>query len=173
MPHIFFALFLCSGLFGTLQAQQKVPYEDLRMQAFNTNPESLGVDVSDSKTKVYGVVMDWDLGESFATVVAFKTGDASLYVEDGPTYIGGVTIEAVNKAAKNLVAEAHSYLAKADKTDEVSSSPNKKVTFYLLTNKGVFAYSEKVKSIEKGKSEWTALFQSANRIITEYRNIGN
>ncbi len=33
-----------------------------------------------NKTIVYGAVMDWDIGGAVATVVAFQTGDASLYI---------------------------------------------------------------------------------------------
>lgn len=65
------------------------PYQDLRNLAFNATAEQIGVQIPADQTKIYGVIMDWDLGEGTATLVAFLSGDASLYLSSGGGVIGG------------------------------------------------------------------------------------
>jgi hypothetical protein len=48
-----------------------------------TTPDHLNLTLDESKTIVYGTIMDWDIGETIVTVVAFKTGDASMYLSSG------------------------------------------------------------------------------------------
>ena len=56
--------------------EQENPFNDLRQMALSVTPERLGLASSD-ETKVFGIVMDWDLGNGIATVVAYETGDAN------------------------------------------------------------------------------------------------
>ena len=56
--------------------EQENPFNDLRQMALSVMPERLGLASSD-ETKVFGIVMDWDLGNGIATVVAYETGDAN------------------------------------------------------------------------------------------------
>src|ERR1044072_5497440 len=65
------------------------PYEDLRNMAFGATQEQIGVNIPANETKIYGVIMDWDVGEGIATVVAFQSGDASVYLSSGGGVIGG------------------------------------------------------------------------------------
>ena len=58
-------------------------YEGLRDMALNTTPEQQQLSVSRDQTKVYGIIMDWALGNGIATLTSFSTGDASLYYSSG------------------------------------------------------------------------------------------
>ncbi|MGH7451819.1 MAG: hypothetical protein ACRENG_10765 [bacterium] len=147
------------------------PYEGLRQRAFTVTPQQLGLQISKDHTEIYGIVMDWDTGQVVATVVAFKTGDASVYLSSGQAFIGGFAHEAVKKAAFDFVEKAQPYLTKAQKTT-INSLPDKEcVKFFLLTNNGIYSHQETVKSIENSKTDWTALFSRGNQVITEYRLI--
>ena len=114
------------------------PYEDLRNMALSVTQEQIGVNISADETKIYGVIMDWDLGEGIATVVAFKSGDASVYLSSGGGVIGGTGHENVKTAAIRLVKEAHKYLANTKPTDKTPLPGKDMVNFYFLTNKGKF-----------------------------------
>jgi len=92
-------LFACKG---KLQGKDKVkqddkvketkvadnPYLDLRTQAINVTPDQLQLQLDNDKD-IYGIVMDWNMGDAIVTVVSFKTGDASVYLSTGQAFIGG------------------------------------------------------------------------------------
>ncbi len=44
---------------------------------------------------IYGLVMDWNMGDAIVTVISFKTGDASVYLTTGQAFIGGYAHETV------------------------------------------------------------------------------
>ena len=51
-------------------------YQELRNMALAVTPEQLQITLPSDQTKIYGVVMDWDLGDGIATFISFSTGDA-------------------------------------------------------------------------------------------------
>lgn len=148
---------------------QENPYPGLRNQSLSVTPDQLQLKLDDSKTSVYGIVMDWDIGKAVATVVAFQNGDASLYVSAGQIYIGGYAHENVKNAALVFVKEGQQHLTNATLTTETPLPDKDCVRFYFLTNKGKYFLHEKVENIENKKSDLTNLFDLGNRVITEYR----
>jgi hypothetical protein len=62
-------------------------FEVLRKQAFDITP--LQLELTLNGTEIYGVIMDWDLGNGIMTLVTYKTGDASMYLSSGGGVIGG------------------------------------------------------------------------------------
>jgi hypothetical protein len=149
------------------------PYHDLRNMAFSATLEQLGVQLPSDQTKVYGVIMDWDLPEGTATLVSFLSGDASLYLSSGGGVIGGVGHDNVKQASFAFISKAEKYLSKTTKTD-TTPLPNKEgIKFYLLTNKGKFVAQEQMKNIENESSEWLDLFEEGNKLITELRMSSN
>ena len=93
------------------------PYNDLRNLAFNATEEQIGVQFPADQTKIYGVIMDWDLGEGTATLVAFLSGDASLYLSSGGGVIGGGGHENVKQAVNAFITKAEKYLTKTTRTE--------------------------------------------------------
>ena len=146
-------------------------YPELRNKSLTVSTDELHLKLDSNKTIVYGVVMDWDIGQAIATVVSFQTGDASLYVSAGQIYIGGYAHETVRNAAIAFVNEAQNYLSKTRATDSTILPDKGYVRFYLLTNKGKFTFEETVENITSKKSEWTKLFDMGNNVITEYRAV--
>ena len=145
------------------------PYNDLRNLALSMTPEQIGLKLPENQTKIYGIIMDWDLGEGTATLVAFGNGDASLYLSSGGGMIGGGGHENIKKAANILLTKAEVYLDKTTKT-ETNPLPKKNgLKFCFLTNKGKFEGQEEMKNIENNSSEWLDLFNEANNLITEIR----
>jgi hypothetical protein len=142
-------------------------FEGLRKQAFDVTPAQLGLSNDDSE--IYGVIMDWDLGNGTISLITYKTGDASIYTSTGGGVIGGGQHDNVNKAAKLFVNEAKNYINIAQKIDSVPLPDKDCVRFYLLTAKGKYCMQEQIEKIENKTSKLIDLFNEANNVITELR----
>ena len=148
---------------------QKNHYEDLRNMALAITPEQLHISIPPDQTKVFGVVMDLDLGRGIATFVSFETGDASMYLSSGGGIIGAKGRENVAIAAKAFVNKAQSYLDKTARIDTTPLPDKDCVRFYFLTNKGIFTAEERFENFSKNNSLWLPLFEEGNKVITELR----
>lgn len=146
--------------------QQENPFNDLRQMALSATPERLGLETS-SETKVFGIVMDWDVGDGIATITTYETGDASMYLSSGGGVIGGGQHDNVRQAVFPYVQLGQGFLTKAEKTESTPLPDKGCVRFYFLTNKGIFFAQEKMKNIENKSSDWLILFEEANKVLTE------
>jgi hypothetical protein len=149
------------------------PYFDMRNMALSATTEQLGIKLPKDETKIYGVVMDWDLGEGTATLVAFLTGDASLYLSSGGGIIGGAGHENVKVAVNNFIIKSETYISKTTKTEMTPLPEKNGVKFYFLTNNGKFVAQENMDNFENNISEWLPLFEEGNNLITEIRKSTN
>lgn len=145
------------------------PYQELRSKAFNVTPKELGITLPKDETKVFGVVMDWEMNGATASTIAFQTGDASLYLSSGGGVIGGVTNLSVKSAAENFVKKADSLFEKSTKAENNALPETNSVYFYFLTNNGIYVAREKMENLENNSSEWISLFEQGNRVLTELR----
>ena len=151
--------------------QKENPFIELREKAFQISPKELGLTFSNEETKVFGIIMDWEMDGATATTVSFITGDASLYLSSGGGVIGGGTHQNVKIAAEKFVEQAQSFLAKAKKTESNKLPETNYVNFYLLTNKGTYVGMENIENFDNNSSEWLPLFDQGNRVLSELRNI--
>ena len=143
------------------------PYEGLRSMALNVTPEQLQLTIPNDITKVYGVIMDLDLGKGIGTFVSFETGDASMYLSNGGGMIGGQAHQNVQYAAKEFVSIAQTFLDKTSRADNTPLPDKNCVRFYLLTNKGKFSAQEKLENIDNNSSIWLPLFIAGNKVANE------
>lgn len=146
------------------------PYQGLRNQAISVTPEQLKLHL-DKDNDLYGIIMDWNMGNSTVTVVSFKTGDASIYISTGQALIGGYAHQTVINAAKNFVSIGQKYVSKAVKSELNEPTKEKKVNFYFLTKSGKYYIEDDLELIENNKSKLTKLFTAGNNVIQEYRLI--
>lgn len=146
------------------------PYQGLRNQAISVTPEQLKLHL-DKDNDLYGIIMDWNMGNSTVTVVSFKTGDASIYISTGQALIGGYAHQTVINAAKNFVSIGQKYISKAVKSELNEPTKEKKVDFYFLTKSGKYYIEDDLELIENNKSKLTELFTAGNNVIQEYRLI--
>jgi hypothetical protein len=149
------------------------PYQDLRNLALGATMEQIGVQFPPDQTKIYGVIMDWDVGEGTATLVAFLSGDASLYLSSGGGVIGGSGHDNVKQAAAAFIKKADEYLSKTSKTHSTPLPGKDGVKFYFLTNKGKFVGQEEVQNFDNNSSPWLDLFEEGNKLITEIRMVSD
>jgi hypothetical protein len=144
-------------------------YSDLRNMALNVTRQQLEIKESPGDYKVFGIVMDWGLDNGTATLVAFLSGDASLYFSSGGGVVGGIVKEKVKLSALNFIRKAQDYF---DMTSQTNSSPlpiNNEVKFYFLTDEGRFVATEEIQNIKNHSSNWYGLFNEANKVIDEIR----
>jgi hypothetical protein len=125
----------------------------------------------DNDNDIYGIVMDWNMGDAIVTVVSFKTGDASVYLSTGQAFIGGYAHETVINAAKQFVIAGEKYFSKSTKTQNTEPTNEKKVDFYFLTKSGRYYIEDDFIKIENNTSDLLGLFEAGNQVITEYRLI--
>jgi len=146
------------------------PYLGLRVQAISVKPEQLGLAIAQDTTRVYGILMDWEIQGGIATIVAYSTGDASLYLSSGGGIIGGGQHKNVSKAAKEWVLLADRFINKQIATK--TALPGAGYTgFFLLTNKGIEANYIETAKLEDASSPYAPLFQKANVVIGELKSV--
>lgn len=143
------------------------PYGGLRKMAFDIDIQQLSLTGIDSE--IYGFIMDWDIGNGIATLVAYKTGDASLYLSSGGGVIGGGQNHNIILATQKLVNEANVYLEKSKVMYAIPLPDKDGVRFYFLTTKGKYCIHEQLKNIQNKTSAFVELFDNANELITEIR----
>jgi hypothetical protein len=148
------------------------PYPKLRTQAINVTADQLQLKIDNDKA-VYGIAMDWNMGNAVVTVFSFTTGDASVYISTGQVFIGGYAHETVINAAKEFAGLGQKFVSKARITDKIEPTNESKVDFYLLTKSGKYYIEDDLSLIENGKSELSELFEAGNKVITEYRLIAD
>jgi regulator of RNase E activity RraB len=143
----------------------------LRDMAFTVTADQLNLSLSTDETAVYGVIMDWEMDGTTATVISFYTGDASLYLSSGGGVIGGGQHKNVSIAAKQFVQIAQLFLDKAS-PDQMRNIPvADQVKFHLLTNNGIYVVQDEVKNFENKSSKCLRLFEESNKVLTELRMI--
>jgi len=146
------------------------PYIGLRTQAMNATYEQLGISLKNDND-IYGMIMDWNMGDVIVTVVAFRTGDASVYLSSGQGFIGGHAHDTIVRAARKFIAKGPSYLAQAVHATSTAPANKNKIGFYILTKSGRYYIEDTSDKIENNQSKLTDLFSAANEVISEYRLI--
>lgn len=156
----------------TKSQQSENPYTGLRNQALTVTSEQLGLDLKNDND-IYGLAMDWTMDDAIVTVVAFKTGDASVYLSSGGGFIGGHSHDSVVTAARRFIETAPHFIKKARHTASTVPPAKGKTGFYILTKSGRYYIEDNTERIENNQSELTALFAAANDVITAYRQISD
>ncbi len=147
----------------------KNPYHDMRGRALSFSAQELGIPTSASDTITYGVILDWHLEHGIATIIAFQTGDASMYLSSGGGILGGSGHPTVVAAARQLVSDAGAFLPLTVPSPDTTLPNPDELTFYLLTPHGRQVGRTTMTEIENGTSPWLPLFEQANHVITTLR----
>lgn len=174
------AVVICGSLPSTafaepLHSQQTEPddgremYRTLRDQIFSVSTADLGLPPG---TTPYGAVMEFDIDGETVTVVAYATGDASLYFSTGGGMIGGIGHPAIAEAAKAFVEATGPVVASLSTADGFPRPEAAGVRFYVLTTGGVFTGATSIEAAASGGDTLSSLFNAANYVITQYRLLG-
>jgi hypothetical protein len=109
----------------------------LRRMALASSAHSLHFSPDNEFPKVYGIIIDWEIGRAMASILSMKDGSASLYTTTSFGIIGGSVHEKVRIAAENLVKIANTFFDSGKETTEYPYPKSDQVFFYLLTYDGV------------------------------------
>jgi len=144
-------------------------YLSLRDRALDANADELGLQPS-RPDQPYGIIMDMGVGGAKATVVAFATGDASLYYSTGGGIIGaGQSSPAANAAAQRFVALADSYIGHMKPAEGRPLPGDYQTIFYALTQAGLITASADLSELAMGEVSLSPLFHAGQEVLTHIR----
>lgn len=152
-----------SAVGGSNQAIVEI-FEQMRENALRGS-------MSDSQGPVL-VIMDWNVGRGFATVVAAADGSASIYLSGGGGYIGGGQKHASICNAALAAVDCASKLA-ADFTPATATDLPEAgtVNFYLRKGDELLSTSAAEEKLRDGSDPLARLGNIMQAIITEYRKL--
>jgi hypothetical protein len=119
---------------------------------------------------IRGAVMDWNLGDGLATLVAIEDGAVSLYLNPGGGIIGAGTHTNVASAAEAFRnAAARQRTAFSERATLPAPGPDS-VVFYLLTDSATLSSgSVAVADVQQGTHPLAALATASQALFAEVR----
>lgn len=144
---------------------------ELRVAFLSASPASLGFTPTREYPRVFGVAMDWPLGEHTATIVAALDGTASLYTTSTFGVIGGAGHEAVRTAAQRFVKAAEAFHDDAVPTRAFPYPAKDKVRFYVRSFEGVRVLEADAPSVYATSGTYSAFFRAGQAVVTELRKV--
>lgn len=144
---------------------------ELRAMFLSTKADSLGIKPNTEYPRVFGVAMDWPIGEHIATLVSLSDGTASLYSTSTFGIIGGVGHASVKSAAQRFVKTADRYLSDTAVTTAHPYPGKENVRFYLLTFDGLRTIEAEAAPIYSGQGKFSPLFGDGQAVLTELRKV--
>ena len=137
-----------------------------------TPPEKTGSKPTKEFPRIYGILLDWPIGDDqTATVFSTSTGAASLYTTSTFGVIGGEGHETVRAAAMKFVRAADNYFDASTPTTDYPYPRADRVRFYFLTFDGVRVIDTDLTAIENRTSKYAQLFGLGQGVLTELRLI--
>ncbi len=144
---------------------------DLRALFLRTEGSALGLAPDSEFPHVFGIAMDWSIGEETATIAAVRDGTASLYTTSTFGILGGSGHESVRAAARRFVKLAGAFYEDGVPASEFEYPSSDTVYFFLRTFDGVRALAADVEQIRTGASPYTGLFAAGQDVLTELRKV--
>jgi hypothetical protein len=143
--------------------------KQLREMVLAMQAKDLGLSSSPEYPRLFGVVMDWPVGDETATVVAISDGTASLYTTSTFGIIGGQAHASVRAAGKKFIENAERYYDESALATSHPYPPKDKIAFYLLCYDGVRLVSADLSSTQAGASRHATLFSAGQEVLTQLR----
>ena len=157
---------------GAARATEPNPYEGVRAHALRVTPGDLGLKLRPGDPSVYGVVMDWSLPEGTATVVAYSTGDASVYLDSGGGVIGGFAHSKVREAARRWMQVAETRLTSFSRTTTFERPGAGQVRFFVLTTHGAMTATVTEAELSAGGHVLSPVWNAGQQVMAELRLAG-
>ena len=145
---------------------------ELRKMFLSMPAEAAGIQRSSDFPRIWGVAMDWPIGQHIATLAALADGSASVYTTGTFGIIGGIGHENLCTAAKQLLKKAESYYDASTVSDDLSYPALDRVRFYFHTFEGLRVIDVSLASVTDERGSYSDLFDLAQLVITELRTAG-
>lgn len=165
--YFIFASSLLAACHSTKQAfpQENTPFFDQRKKSLSITPKDLGLHIPDSQTVVYGIILDWYLGNGVAYISAYENGNASMFISTGGGRAGDASNPNLKATVDTYLQKGQAAFSKAFPTTATPLPDKKSIRFYFLTNKGTYFIEEKLEKLDKETSEFLPLFLDANKVM--------
>ena len=141
----------------------------LRRMVLTTPPAETGENPTREFPRVYGVLMDWPVGDETVTIFSTSSGAASLYTTFAFGIIGGEGHETVRAAAIHFVRASDRLFDSATPATDYPYPASDRVRFYLLTFDGVRVIDTDLASITDRTSKYAEFFGLGQAVLTELR----
>ena len=138
-----------------------------RAAAFRTTPAGLGLP-EDWGAKPFGVVAEIGGPGGVTTLIAFATGESSLFASSGSGIIGRPAHVHVVVQAKRLVQEAAHHLAALQPAPAPQPPQPGAMRFHVLTGAGLFAAEAPVAALRAGTHPLSPLLDVADELMSEF-----
>ncbi|HEY8644013.1 MAG TPA: hypothetical protein VIO84_14765 [Candidatus Dormibacteraeota bacterium] len=141
------------------------PFDGLRDQALASRvPAAAG-------GRVYGGLMDWNLGSGLATLFALHDGTASLYLSSGGGVIGGHAHLAVRDAGRRFLLTLEQALPLMSPDPSGEKPPSGMTDLRALTPGGRYAARVATELLGRGPHPLAAAFHAGQAVIAELRRV--
>jgi hypothetical protein len=145
-------------------------FSGLRSMALEGTRANFGLPPAASPAQPFVVVVDWGEEQGATTIVAVADGSASVYGSDGGGSVGGGQAHpSIHDAALKTVELAAAALPQMRPTTTFPVAGRGQVTFYAVTDAGVFAATAVEDDVRANRSPFSALGNSTQAIVAEYR----
>jgi hypothetical protein len=145
-------------------------FAGLRSMALEGTRANFGLPPAASPTQPYVLVADWGDERGATTIVAVADGSASVYGSDGGGSMGGGQAHpSIHDAAMRAVELAAAALPQMRPTTTYPMAGRGQVTFYAVTEAGVFAAAAAQEDVRANRSPYSALGNATQAIVAEYR----
>lgn len=120
-------------------------------------------------SNVLGVVVDWSLGDDFATFVALSDGTASMYTSAGGGTIGAGGRPGVDAAGAALLRTAEEQLDRFTPVMAAGDPEPGRVTYWALTRTGLRTVDHSADGPPAGDPGLAALGDAFQEYVTQFR----
>ena len=145
-------------------------FAGLRSMALEGTRANFGLPPGDNPTQPFVVVADWGEEQGATTIVAVADGSASVYASNGGGSIGGGQAHpSIHDAAMRAVELAAAVLPQMKRASSFPVAGRGQVTFYAVTDAGVFAATAAQEDVRANRSPYSALGNATQAIAAEYR----
>ena len=143
-------------------------YAGLRSLALGLHEGKLGDRVV-QLPNVFGVVVDWSLGDDFATFVALADGTASMYTSAGGGTIGAGGRPGIDAAGAALLRTVEARLDRFAPVAAPSGPHPSRVTYWALTRTGLRALDHAADGPPAADAALAALGDAFQEYVTQFR----
>jgi hypothetical protein len=159
-----------SGASSAPRAHRANAFAGLRTMALQSTRANFGLGAASAPDQPFVVLADWGDARGATTIVAVADGSASVYSSDGAGSIGGgQTHPTIHDAALRTVELAAAALPQAHPATAYPVAAQGQVTFYLVTDAGVYTATAAQDDLNANRSPLSALAASTQKIVAEYR----
>lgn len=154
-------------------AQSEAPGPALRGKILTLSAAVLDLEANAEFPDIWGVVVDFSIGEAIATVVALRDGTASLYTTGSFGMVGGERYLAVRHAAVTCVKESaeiwREHRGAFESGDPLAYPEEGEMRFHLLTYEGVESARVAEDDVYARAHLLTPIFAYAQGVLTQLR----